>query len=366
MNESVNSSENESLQKIQYQIKRESKLLKFNDINEVEEETTYLIRFDKKKLKENKRYVLETPLTYFRIPEGVIQKYQEYQKVKQYAKFYKESKKYLDEYKELTEKIKQYDDVYKQYKEDLKQGKYIELENLKAKIKGIEKEPGFQKFIQNLDYLEIKDLNTLLIETKSEILFEKIIWCYIFEEIFNSISSILKDIQEFVKKEVKNENRETKINKINIPKLANKEIEKISIREFIEESGNFEKIMNYPYSKRKDLIHHNLSHWSLIQFYLILAPILILLFLLLFTFLTFEQIIFSLIIIIILMLCSLLIFELVLHFKKAKYLLMKRGKLKDKFDEKTQHFLIKNYDKENLKIKLLLDSFSDILFRKIY
>jgi len=51
-----------------YEIIKESKVIKFEDTNVIEDETKYLINF-KKEFDLNKQYLLVTPFSYFRIPE---------------------------------------------------------------------------------------------------------------------------------------------------------------------------------------------------------------------------------------------------------------------------------------------------------
>ena len=101
MEDSNNSSGSELWKPIPYHIKRESKILKFIDINEVEEETTYLIRFDESERSKDSNYILELPLTYFRIPEKTIMEYQNYLDVKAFFKRNKDLKNYFEEIEDI-------------------------------------------------------------------------------------------------------------------------------------------------------------------------------------------------------------------------------------------------------------------------
>jgi len=60
----------EKLPLLEYKILRESKTIKFQDINLIEDETKYLINF-KQEIDPSKKYLLITPFSYFRIPEKV-------------------------------------------------------------------------------------------------------------------------------------------------------------------------------------------------------------------------------------------------------------------------------------------------------
>ncbi|HEY0088121.1 MAG TPA: hypothetical protein VGB37_04715, partial [Candidatus Lokiarchaeia archaeon] len=58
------------IEKINYDIKRESKKITFEDVNSLEEESTYLIEL-KKDVKEGEKYLFETPYSFFQTPEDV-------------------------------------------------------------------------------------------------------------------------------------------------------------------------------------------------------------------------------------------------------------------------------------------------------
>lgn len=374
MEDSNNFSRNEQWNKIPYRIKRESKILKFNDINEVEEETSYLIKFNKFETSEDSNYMLELPLTYFRIPEKTIQEYQDYLEVKEFFKTHKLFKKYIEEFEDIRKILNEYETLLVKIKD---KGDFSEkmkfYEKMKKNMQEIENSSKYQELEQKYGLAKhpIKNLNTILIETKSEILFEKIIWHFIFEEIFDSSDSYLKNTKKFIEREIRNPNRETKSWKIKLPRNIKTEISEINIRDYIEKSGNFENIINYPYLKKKPYLHHNTSlNWFIIL-YIVLFPVFLPLFIYLSEFLIIPHLIFWIITVIILSASPLLIIKFLIHVKKAKNKINKLGKLKEKFEEKIKQFLHnennnKKISEENKNMKLFLDSLSEILFTEIY
>ena len=63
-------SDSQLIEKINYDIKRESKKITFDDVNSLEEESNYLIEL-KKDVKEGEKYLLETPYSFVQIPEDI-------------------------------------------------------------------------------------------------------------------------------------------------------------------------------------------------------------------------------------------------------------------------------------------------------
>lgn len=374
MEDSNKSSGKEHWNKIPYRIIRESKILKFNDINEVEEETFYLIKFEEFKRSEDSNYLLEMPLTYFRIPEKTIQEYQDYLEVKEFFKTPKLFKKYIENPEEFRKLLNIFATLFAKMKD---KGDFSEkmkfIEEIKESMQKIEETPKYQELIQKYGIAKrpIKNLNAILIDTKSEILFEKIIWHFIFERIFTSTDSNFKKTQEFIEREIQNPKRETKSWKIKLPRNVKKEISEINIREYIEKSGNFENIINYPYSKKPPYFHHNKSFNWFIILYFALIPLFLSLFIYLARFLIMQQLVLWIILIIIFSASPLIIIKILMHFMDGKYKIMKLGKLKEKFEVKTKRFMDKEiYNKknaeDNLDRELFLDSLSEKLFTEIY
>ncbi len=382
MEDSNNTSGSEQWKLIPYHIKRESKILKFNDINEVEEETSYLIRFEESERSKDSNYKLELPLTYFRIPEKTVEEYQNYLDNKAFFKRNKEIKKYIENFEDIKEKLNKIDRLLAKVKDKEYVSETIKIhEKLTIEIQEIEKTPRYQEIVQQHGLIKhpIKNLNAILLETESETLFEKIIWHFIFEKILNPSDSNFKNIEEFIEKEINNKERETKLKKIKISEEIKEEISKVKIREHIEKSGNFEDIIRYPFSKKKVYLHHNTSFKWLWILYGILIPYYFLVsFFLLSRYLIVGDIIIWIIYLIlfvspfiILAVTSLLTTQVLMLFTKAHNKLMKHGKLKEKFEEKITSFLIKTNSEnkepeDNIKRKLFLDSLSEILYNEIY
>lgn len=373
MEDSNNSSGNEQWELIPYNIKRESKILKFIDINEVEEETTYLIRFEESERSKDSNYILELPLTYFRIPEKTIEEYQKYLDIKAFFKRNKNIKNYIEEFEDFKIILNKYKNLLAKIKDKGDSSENIKFhEKLIGQIKEIEKKPRYQELVKKYGLIKtpIKNLNTILLEAKSEILFEKIIWHFIFEKIFNPSDSNFKDTEAFIEKEINNKERETKLKKIKIPENVKKEINKVKIREYIEKSGNFENIIRYPYSKKKVYLHHNTSIRWLLILYVMSFPFFLVSFIQIARNLIVEETIIWIIFLII-SVCPLIIIEALKRFTNARNKMMKHGNLKEKFEEKITSFLIKPLDEkkapeDNKKKKLFLDSLSEILYNEIY
>lgn len=365
---------NENLEKAPYKITRESKILKFHDINEVEEEITYLIKFDKTKILSNSKYILETPLTYFRIPEETIEEYQKYLLFKKLIKWINEFKMISKKFKEILDEIDNLKGDGELLTEDKSYLKSVQsYDELKSQIDQIESDPKFKEDVKKygVELRTVKDLNTILLETNTKIIFEKIIWHFIFDNIFNSTECKLKSVQKFINTEVENVNRETKLKKIKIQELIRAENKKINIREYMEKSGNFGEMINYPYSKKNKFLHHNLTLTWLVFLYLILIPVLFIVSVLLLISLPLNTFFLYLILILIGVISPLIILKLLMHFKQTNKRLMKTGKLKDKFEKKIERFLSPETDDkkildDNHKRRLFLDSISEILFRNIY
>ena len=373
MEDSNNTSGSETWKPIPYHIKRESKILKFIDINEVEEETSYLIRFEESERSKDSNYKLELPLTYFRIPEKTIMEYQNYLDVKAFFKRNKDLKNYFEEIEDIRVVINEIEDFLVNIKDKEDFSEKIEIiEKLLGRIQEIEKTPRYQELVKQYGLIKrpIKNLNAILLENKSEILFEKIIWHFIFEKIFNLSDSNFKNTKAFIEKGINNKERETKLKKIKISEEVKEEISKVKIREHIEKSGNFEDIIRYPFSKKEVYFNHNTSFKWLWFLFGILSPYYVLFFIFIFINPIVEEkniwIIF-----LILSLSPLIIIEPLKRVTNARNKMMKRGKLKEKFEEKITSFLIKPVGDEkepedNIKRKLFLDSLSEILHNEIY
>lgn len=357
---------------------RESKIINFNDTNEIEEETTFLVEVDEKRIEDNQEYIMELPITYFRIPEKSIKEYEDFQEVKSSIEIFKKLKKkqeYLDNIDDFGEnyaKILQKLDgtaEYKLFKEyfDLKEKEKKEVAELVQKVKNL---PKVKPFIDK-EKLEIKNLSILLNDTNADDLIERIIWCFIFEEVLHLKSSNLENLSQFIENEIKNGKKETKEKKIKFNKSIKREIESINIREFLEISGKFETSINYPNKKRKKIFHHN-SDFRFFYFGVIQLSLLILIiglsifkesYTVFFNFWLISIILF------------LVIFKLFTKLIQRNRL-MKGDNLLDKFNRIIEKYLYKKEDhpewdekmyiKENLKISLFLDSLSEKLFKNIY
>ncbi len=268
MEDSNNTSGSELWKLLPYHIKRESKILKFIDINVVEEETTYLIRFEERERSKDSNYILELPLTYFRIPEKTIEEYQ----------IYLDNKAFVKRNKNVEKEIEKFEDIKKLLARVKEKEYFIEKKEFHEKItkmiQKIEKTPRYQELVQTYGLFKQpkKNLNDILLGTKSETIYEKIIWHFIFEKILNPSDSNLKKAEAFIENEINNKDRETKLKKIKIPEDIKEEISKVKIREHIEKPGNHEDIIRYPYSKKKFYLHQNTSFRWLWILYSILIP----------------------------------------------------------------------------------------------
>lgn len=382
MKNSDNSSGNEQRKLIPYHIIRESKILKFIDINVVEEETTYLIRFEVNERSKDSKYILELPLTYFRIPEKTIEEYQNYLDNKAFFKRNKDVEKEIEQFEDVSKAVNKVKLLLAKLKD---KEHFIEIredqEKLTKMIQKIEKTDRYQELVQTYGLFKqpIKNLNAILLETESEIIYEKIIWHFIFEIILNPSDSNFKNTKIFIEKEINNKKRETKLKKIKISEEVKEEISNVKIREHIEKSGNFEDIIRYPFSKKKVFLHHNTSFRGLWILYGILIPYYFLVSIFFLSkYLVVENIVIWIIYLIlfvfpilILAVTSLFIIQVLNRVTNAHNKMMKRGKLKEKFEEKITSFLVKPIGKkkikeDNIKRKLFLDSISEILYSEIY
>ena len=374
MEDSNNSSGSELWKPIPYHIKRESKILKFIDINVVEEEITYLIRFEESERSKDSNYMLELPLTYFRIPEKTIEEYQNYLDNKAFFKRNKDVEKEIEKFEDIRKSVNKVKILLAKVKDkEYFIEKKEDHEKLTKMIQKIEKTPRYQELVQTYGLFKqpIKNLNAILLETKSEILFEKIIWHFIFEKILNPSDSNFKNTKAFIAKEINNKERETKLKKIIISEKVKEEISKVKIREHIEKSGNFEDIIRYPFSKKKVYLHHNTSfRWLWILYGILIPYNFFISFIYLSKYLVVGDIIIW-IIILILSLSPLIFIKPLKRVANARNKMMKCGKLKDKFEEKITSFLVepvsdKKEPEDNIKRKLFLDSLSEILQKEIY
>ena len=364
-----------------YKIIRESKIIKFNDINEIEEETTFLVEGDKKSIEDNKEYIMELPITYFRIPEKSIKEYEDFQEVKSSIELFKKLKKkteYLNKLDSIDESVIEYlqelentaeYNIFKKFL-DFKDKEKKKVGELIQKVKSL---PKVKSFIDK-EKLEIENLSMLLNETKSDVLIEKIIWCFIFEEILHLKNSNLENLNHYIENEIKNDKKETRIKKIKFDETIKSEIESINIREFLERSGKFEISINYPYTKKKKLFNHN-SDFRIFNLFF-LQFIILIFFIGFFLFEEFNTIYFYSSLLFIILFMGL--FRLFVILIKKNKRLMRGDDLLDKFNQTIDQYLHKKEkfpewdekryleEEENMKIRLFLDSLSEKLFNKIY
>lgn len=276
-----------------YIIKRERKEIYFEDTNEIDVKTTYIIDFIKE-LSHKNEYILETPYHYFRIPE------------------------------ELSDKAL----IFK------------------------------------------------LNNDNPEFIVEKIIWYYIFEEVYGNANNEWTTYRNKLKQYLFESNLEEELKnfpekpKITEDFIAN--IEKLKIKEYIEREDKFLEILEYPY--RKDIVkyHHNTEILDKNFIYSLLCLFSFWIFI---TWL-FYPTLFSFNISLLIFFLLLLIFSFyqrkITIRSNYKDKLMKINDLKKKFENSIQFFLI--YEKDQSKevsdmkinnIRLYLDSHSEKLFRYI-
>lgn len=210
----------------------------------------------------------------------------------------------------------------------------------------------------------------------ANIITEKIIWYYIFEEIYQDKSNEWINCRNKLKQDLFESNFEEQLN--NFPEcpeideeICNK-IEHIEIKNFIQKEDKFIKLLEYPYKKNIVKYHHNsdipdnkiiISYFFLSIFWIFLT-----------LFFTPELLLFN-----ILMVCLFLFFFLFTLSQKINAIrnnykdkLMKSNDLKKKFDNSIKFFLVtdkktkkKITNKRKKDISLFLDSHSEKLFELI-
>lgn len=350
---------------IDYDIKRETKIIRFNDINEVEEETIYYLKFNTK-ITSSRNYLLRTPFPYFRIPEEIpieiINKFNEI------------------ESKNLIEKLIWYyifEIIFKNSSgewEDfrIKQKKKMEEKNYKTNLKEVDNDYWDEKIKEAQELTELIEMVKILklIEKLDDIKNKK----QKREEI-KKIENKLDDIKKEEQSAKKVKDYSNKINRIreNINRLEN-----IDVKGVIGNKENFKKILEYPFTKRKVFFHHNWQRYRY-NFTINILFFVISYFLAYFLTKLYIPIIFPISLLIVLSFIFIIgrnkIFNLIYN-RKAKNSLMKGGDLKQKFKDSIKYFLTNsvekiNQDKENLQIEnvrrtLFLDSLSEMLFNEIY
>ena len=274
------------IEKINYDIKRESKKITFDDVNSLEEESTYLIEL-KKEIKEGEKYLLETPYSFFQTPEDVRM-----------------------------------------------------------------------------------SVRPKLMEIESKDVYEKIIWYYIFEIIFgeNNESSSWKDFQENLKSKIKVDFLTKKwfhVRKdISVSDDIKDRLKKIHLKGLFEKKTNLKDILEYPNKKRKT---HFIQSWN-IKNYFVLILFSIFLFSIMIPFFKITEFHITYLSLIIILIVLIPIYFL-LYQIFVKDTLLKRGKLKKKFEKVymrfVEQFRIESKKEKNF-FKKYLDVYTNELFTKIF
>ena len=274
------------IEKINYDIKRESKKITFEDVNSLEEESTYLIEL-KKDVKEGEKYLFETPYSFFQTPEDV-------------------------------------------------------------RI----------------------NISPKLMEIDSKDVYEKIIWYYIFEIIFgdSSESTNWKDFREDLKSKIRVDYLSKKwfqVRKdISVSDNIKDRLKKIHLKGIFEKKSNLKDILEYPNKKRKT---HFIQSWN-IRNYFVLVLFSIFLFSIIVPYFKMYQFRIDYPLIIIgLFVLSPIYFLLYEVFVRDS--LLKRGKLKKKFEKIYKKFIEQfriESKKERNYFKKYLDVYTNELFNKIF
>jgi len=274
------------IEKINYDIKRESKKITFEDVNSLEEESTYLIEL-KKDVKEGEKYLFETPYSFFQTPEDV-------------------------------------------------------------RI----------------------NISPKLMEIDSKDVYEKIIWYYIFEIIFgdSSESTNWKDFREDLKSKIRVDYLSKKwfqVRKdISVSDNIKDRLKKIHLKGIFEKKSNLKDILEYPNKKRKT---HFIQSWN-IRNYFVLVLFSIFLFSIIVPYFKMYQFRIDYpLIIISLFVLSPIYFLLYEVFVRDS--LLKRGKLKKKFEKIYKKFIEQfriESKKERNYFKKYLDVYTNELFNKIF